>query len=292
MNSVYFDVRKRGGVAATHELLRDGHTSHRLTAAVRRGEVIRARQGHYVCPEMAESRIRAVRVGGRLTGLSLARELAVWTPRTNELEVAVHPDARALRTSTDARVRLAEQAQPTTSVRWSDTSHRGTRDSVGPRDMLQDVARRHPPIVAFAVAESALVRGILSSAELLRVIATLPPARRGLLAHASRASESGGESLTKFRLVRMRIPFAQQIEIEGAGRVDFLIGERLVIEIDGAEFHTSREAFEEDRRRDAVLVSAGYRVLRFSYAQVERRWTEVSGSIRASLERRDHRWGT
>lgn len=44
--------------------------------------------------------------------------------------------------------------------------------------------------------------------------------------------------------------------------------ERLVVEVDGFAFHSTRAAFERDRRRDAVLQLAGYRVLRLSWRHV------------------------
>ena len=36
--------------------------------------------------------------------------------------------------------------------------------------------------------------------------------------------------------------------------------ERVIVEADGYEFHKSRARFEADRRRDAKLLLAGYRV--------------------------------
>jgi very-short-patch-repair endonuclease len=45
---------------------------------------------------------------------------------------------------------------------------------------------------------------------------------------------------------------------------------RLIVELDGYEAHGTRRAFENDRRRDAALQAAGYRVLRFSYRDVTR----------------------
>ncbi len=51
--------------------------------------------------------------------------------------------------------------------------------------------------------------------------------------------------------------------------VDFLWREQgLVVEVDGFQFHSTREAFERDRRRDAELQSAGLRVLRVTWRQV------------------------
>lgn len=44
---------------------------------------------------------------------------------------------------------------------------------------------------------------------------------------------------------------------------------KLVAETDRFETHRTRDAFEADRRRDAALLSAGIRVLRFTHRQVE-----------------------
>jgi hypothetical protein len=45
--------------------------------------------------------------------------------------------------------------------------------------------------------------------------------------------------------------------------------ERLVVEVDGWEFHQGREQFEEDRRRGLVHNAAGYTVTRVSASQVK-----------------------
>ncbi len=44
--------------------------------------------------------------------------------------------------------------------------------------------------------------------------------------------------------------------------------ERLVVEIDGYAFHSSRAAFERDRVRDADLQARGLRVLRVTWRQI------------------------
>jgi very-short-patch-repair endonuclease len=41
-----------------------------------------------------------------------------------------------------------------------------------------------------------------------------------------------------------------------------------VLEVDGHTFHGHRTAFERDRKRDQVLVAAGYRVIRVTYKQL------------------------
>lgn len=52
-----------------------------------------------------------------------------------------------------------------------------------------------------------------------------------------------------------------QVE-EGRYRVDFLCNEWLVVEIDGAQWHSSDEAIARDRMRDGYLDSLGYTVIR------------------------------
>ncbi len=39
---------------------------------------------------------------------------------------------------------------------------------------------------------------------------------------------------------------------------------RLVVETDGWDTHRTRQAFEDDRAKDAALTASGYRVLRFT----------------------------
>ncbi len=72
--------------------------------------------------------------------------------------------------------------------------------------------------------------------------------------------------------------------------VDFAhIAKRTVIETDGWEFHSSRPAFEEDRRRDAVLAAAGWLVVRVTWWQVVERPAEVVDRLRRALVRRFRR---
>lgn len=51
--------------------------------------------------------------------------------------------------------------------------------------------------------------------------------------------------------------------------VDFLWrAARLVVEVDGYAYHGSQHSFAVDRRRDAELAAAGYRVLRFTWSDL------------------------
>jgi hypothetical protein len=68
-------------------------------------------------------------------------------------------------------------------------------------------------------------------------------------------------------------PVINEAVIGGSGHsqvVDFLWrAQRLIVETDGGAYHSSRRAIERDRRREADLVRAGYRVLRVTWSQIE-----------------------
>lgn len=56
----------------------------------------------------------------------------------------------------------------------------------------------------------------------------------------------------------------------GRHTVDFVWRDRrLIVEIDGFRFHSTRTAFERDRVRDAELTAAGFRVIRITWRQLE-----------------------
>jgi very-short-patch-repair endonuclease len=66
--------------------------------------------------------------------------------------------------------------------------------------------------------------------------------------------------------------------------VDFLWPEqRLVVEVDGYQFHGHRSAFERDRRKDQVLIAAGYRVVRVTWLQLVHEPMRVAAVIAGAL---------
>ena len=76
----------------------------------------------------------------------------------------------------------------------------------------------------------------------------------------------------------------------GVRRVDLLIGDRLVIELDGRAFH-SGEDFERDRRQDLELALRGYVVIRLSYRMVVHDWDATHRAVVEVVARGLHRWG-
>ena len=69
-----------------------------------------------------------------------------------------------------------------------------------------------------------------------------------------------------------------------AYKLDFAWPElRIAVETDGWATHGRRQGFEDDRARDAVLLAAGWRVLRVTYRQLCRRPTLVAAQLSAIL---------
>ena len=65
-------------------------------------------------------------------------------------------------------------------------------------------------------------------------------------------------------------------------RADFVWPEqRLIVEVDGYQFHGHRLAFERDRKRDAAHLLAGYRVIRITW----RRLTEERVAVAVMIAR-------
>jgi very-short-patch-repair endonuclease len=65
--------------------------------------------------------------------------------------------------------------------------------------------------------------------------------------------------------------------------VDFLWPERkLIVEVDGFRFHSTRRAFEHDHRKEADLRAAGFTLLRVSFEQLEREpYAVIADLVRA-----------
>lgn len=80
--------------------------------------------------------------------------------------------------------------------------------------------------------------------------------------------------------VNVWIPFPDG----GGAEADFLYrAQRLIVETDGRDPHTTRKAFSSDRRRDQRLMLLGWRVVRFTWQQVTFEPAYVSATIRGLL---------
>jgi very-short-patch-repair endonuclease len=284
MNSLIRDMSALGTVVATHELLARGHTQMALRTAAGHGAITRVRKGWYSLPALSPDEQAAARVGGRLACISAAVSLGLWVPRHKPvLHVSVSANACQLRDRRDFRQRLADQIARDVEVHWTDVQQSGSRTVVGAIEALAQICACADAEFAYVVCESALYQERVSRTDFLLLLTRLPSRLGHVLRTCASKSESGTESMFAFRMRESGIAFRQQVWI-GPDRVDFVIGERLVVEIDSLEFHDPTV----DCLRDCRLSIGGYRVLRFMYSQIVDAWPSVLASVLAAMSRGDH----
>lgn len=135
--------------------------------------------------------------------------------------------------------------------------------------------------------ERAEAQQVLDVVTLLRSVASRrgAVAVRRLLAAWEPARTRSELEVALLRLVqRSGLPRPEVNARVGEFEVDLLWrAARVVAEADSIAFHLTRAAMERDRRRDAVLTSAGYRVLRFTDRQVRARPGEVTDALAIAI---------
>lgn len=132
-----------------------------------------------------------------------------------------------------------------------------------------------------------LNKHMIEMADARDIVAASPLAHLHLADKCDARSESGTETIIRLRLRGLKIALRTQVDIPGVGRVDFLVGDRLIIEADSVEHHLPK--YQSDRRRDRVATGLGFLVIRLTYEDVVYRWDVVVKDILAVIRRRDHR---
>lgn len=142
--------------------------------------------------------------------------------------------------------------------------------------------------------DRALVDGILRPHEITELLARTNGRRGGPLLRAQLARLSDGPTLTRSEAEEQFLALIRQAglprplvnsRVQGY-EVDFYWPrERIAVEIDGFRFHSTRRAFEHDRRKDAVLLAAGISTLRNSWRQLHDEPTAVIARLAGLLAR-------
>lgn len=277
-NGVLFSewLHRRGGLAHSSEARGAGFTTQDVRNAVARGDARRIRRSWLVSGDAPRAAVAAVAAGGRLTCLSEAARLRFWTPDHDDLHVSVRPTSSTARPQ-GVVFHWAPGPMPVSRHSWSEPVV----------NVLAHVATCVPRLQALAVWESALNKRAIAAAHLARIDWTSPRARE-LAAIASLLSDSGLETYLVERLSPFRLPLRQQVWLEGHP-VDVLIGERLVIQLDGFEHHRGAKERRRDLAHDARLSLLGFTVLRFDYAQVLFGWPDVESAILLAVAQGLHR---
>jgi len=156
---------------------------------------------------------------------------------------------------------------------------------------LLDLCASLPPVDALVAIDMAC-HARLTDQNTLRQYADGPKGRRGVarlraLAHHAAPAESPMETRLRWLLIKAGLPVPEvQTDLydgEGnlVGRADLYYPRaHLVIEFDGGNH---RDRLVGDDRRQNALIAAGYRVLRFTAADVYGRPEAVVAQVRAAL---------
>ncbi len=273
MESVRAEVRRLGGVARIVALRRIGVTTARVRAAIARGELRRVRKGWVCVPDAPADVVRAVSVGGRLACISAARSRGLWVPGESDILHVGLPHHAGHRPG-----ELTGVVAHWTSARWRDEAQ-----TIEPVDtLIRQVLLCCDRESAIAIIDSALNQRKLTGAILRRIVTSLPTRFGTVLDEVDAASESGLETLCRLRLTALGASIRSQVTIPGVGRVDLLIGDRLIVEADGREWHDGSTSFHADRTRDLALLRLGYLVIRVSYEHVINEWMLVELTVRGA----------
>jgi len=269
----------RDGIAHRDAILGAGFGLRLLRGFVRDGEAATIRRAWVHLPDAPDDLIAAARAGGRVTCTTLARRRKWWMPEGVGPEVHLHL--------------VPGSGSPRLGADWSGVTHwtkplapagRSLEGSV--EDALAHIALCQPREAALVLWESA-VRIEKVTPDSLRQVPWSSRAAKELAGSVRGLSDSGLETLVVEPLGRWGLRVRQQVKL--AGRfVDLLVGERLVIQIDGWEHHKSSAQRARDVAHDAELRLRGYTVLRFTYAQVIHEWSKTEATIRRAVAARLH----
>ncbi len=235
----------------------------------------------WICAPTADPElVAAAEAGGRIGCLSLARRRGWWIPEDTDprRHISMLPHARP---GTFGEDDVVHWTRPVVAP-----AVRGLEESVEDA-MAHIVACARTPEDALVLWESAAHVEKLSTDALRRVVWTTRAARE--MAHrVVGLSDSGLETIFVARIARLGVSVRQQVYLAGRP-VDVLIGERLVVQIDGYGPHSSSAQRSRDIAHDAELRLRGYTVIRVSYAQVLHHWADVERRIARAVAAGLHR---
>lgn len=266
-------VRALGGVARVNSLLTRGHSRHYIRLGLDQGVVARVARNRVAVPDADPELVSAARAGVVLTCITQARRRGLWVLDEDRCHVGAQPHDRSAQ-------------GPTMRVHWGrPLVPRHPDDLVDPiENVLALVAACQPYEAALAVWESALNQRLVDIARLRRL--PFRGAARRLVEEAHPFADSGLETLFAARLRWTGQRILAQVWIAGR-RVDHLIGERLVVQIDGGHHVDAQRA--SDNAHDAALRLLGYTVIRVGYHEIIRNWAAVQALILQAIAQGLHR---
>lgn len=265
-------LRSLGGVAPTRVLRARGVSRWEIGRGVDGGRIVRLRRGVLALPDAAPDLVTAVREHARLTCISAASYYGLWRIRDpQEVHVSRTDDVDAGCVNHRTRSVPVHPRLPL----------------VGLADVLVHVLQCRPAEESVPMVECALRRGDTVPSFLEE---RLPGRRNGkaraALAKVDCTADSAIEVVARLILTGAGLTVRSQVPIPHVGRVDFLVEGFLVVEVDGAAFHSDRRALRRDLRRNNMTIIGGYAVLRFTYEDVMFHPEELLAQVLQVLGRR------
>ena len=262
-----------------------GVPARHITDAVRAGDLLRLRRGWYALPGTPRAVVEAVRIGGRVTCTSALALEGVFAFESRFTHVHLDLGASRNRAPRSATTPLTVDNRDGCELHWRALSDPGSARPhvVGPVDAMIQAVHCQPPWMAVASLDSAVRRGFVREDQVSEIFAALPRRLRRLRSLVDSRSESGIESILRLVLLDAGLPFEVQVQIDGVGRVDFVVDGVVVVETDGREFHGAATQ-DRDYARDLALVARGYVVIRLNYRQVIFEKELVLAAIRRAID--------
>ncbi|KJQ53476.1 endonuclease domain-containing protein [Microbacterium sp. SA39] len=216
--------------------------------------------------------VAAAKTGVVLTCITQAHRLGLWVLKDGSTHVAA--PRHAGRIAVRAHVHWERPVVPREPSALEDPIE----------NVLAIVARCQPREKALAIWNSALQ----TQKTTIEVLHGLPLATeaRHLFAELTPFADSGLETIVVPRLRWLKLPLRRQIWLAGH-RVDLLIGDRLVVQIDGG--HHVGDQRSEDIAHDARLMLMGFHVIRIGYSQIVDDWPDVQDVIMRAVAQGLHR---
>ena len=289
------------GVFSSAQAHRFGLSNQELFRLVRRGRLVRLGHGSFVLPSALDGLSPAARFVQLVRGVVLARPVRSWASHHAALAVHGLPLHGVDTTAVDVCGVVARRSR--SSRLEVHPLPRGEPCQVVQGIRVVSVALAVVQVSARSVSaglvavDAALHAGLVDGAALTAAVerASLGPRQRAkvaaVLAMADRRCESAGESLTRMLLTGLALRVRSQVALHDhlglIGRVDFLVGDRVVVEFDGLVKYAGadgREALAAEKRREDRLRAAGYEVVRLTWPDLERP-EQVARSIRQAMGR-------
>lgn len=272
------------GVFRVDQAIRAGWTPSALRHAERTGVLERLRRGVYALPMSASGQQfddAAVRLRRRAAALALTQHRIVLSHAAaatfDELPLVRVPLDLCVTSSRPLRGKVGDARLHRGSLPRSHVAQHGLITYTSAARTVVDLAREHGAVSAIAAADTALGRGLTSSAGLAAVIRHCSGwpgvvAARRVVALADGRSESALESVSRLRMDEFALPApALQVPIYSGGgflgRPDFYWDEFGVIgEADGMAKYDGRPlSLREEKRRQGELEDAGLITVRWGW---------------------------